>query len=298
MKNLLLIVALLFNLVPFLTAQEEAEENIQFDELEEENSVLDVSFSIIPSAEGTGEQQFDLYLPIYQRQFGKYDLATSFSYNLTHFDYSDDLTFPDFLSTFHSFGVDVELTRTLSKNWALQGRFSPLVNTNFRHRFTNKDYFFTGGLFAIWQFGNKIESELTFGLGYFTYNGIPSVLPEVSYFVQFGDFELDLGYPFASVNYYLSDYFTVNAYYESAGNSYQFDIDVPEGFSEALATSADVVGLGFEYYVTDWLAIKPKVGYTFFRAYDLYDADENLVDELLLDNALNFSVGISIVRFE
>ncbi len=283
---------ILYILFVFLTttfsaqAQTEEEASVEFD------------YSITPKGKSIGTQTFTFSMPVYGKELGKSVLFAGVDYGLTSFNYDESIKLSSDLNRFHSFTLQLGLSKTLKKNWDLSVLFMPTLNSNFKHSIVSDDILWTGGIFASKYFEKKYPTTLTFGIGNFPYGGRPAILPVVTYEIEINKYLLSFGFPDTEITYYLNERSSINTALSFAGNSFYFgqeDGNVLSGQADKIDFSSIIASLGYDYLISESFGVYMNVGYEFCRTHQLLSPENETVISFNLANTLNINTGIYYV---
>ena len=264
----------------------------------EEEASIELGYSITPKGNNIGMQVFTFSMPIYGKEFGENIIFAGLDYGLTNFNYAESIKLPSQLNNFHSFTLQLGLSKTLKKNWDLSVLFMPTLNSNFKHSIVSDDILWTGGIFASKYFEKKYPATLTFGIGNFPYGGRPAILPVVTYEIEINKYLLSFGFPDTEITYYLSERSSINTALSFAGNSFYFgqeDGNVLSGQADKIDFSSIIASLGYDYLISESFGVYMNVGYEFGRTHQLLSPENEIVISFNLANNLNINTGIYYV---
>ncbi len=206
-------------------------------------------------------------------------LMAGVGYQLKTFDlrnWDEDVAGDAAFDEFHTVQVSLMLQHILNQKWSLWGFASPGIASDFEGAMEIEDFTFSVGLAFIRMFSPSFQ--MGFGAFYSSDFGHPLPLPAISLFWNNGgNMRAEFIVPVnLELWYSQSNKLEFGLLMKIEGNQFQGD---PEkyGYEDPNLRYTDLlIGPAVNFDITPTVQLNLYGGYTFARAFDLYDEDEKI----------------------
>ncbi|PKD17627.1 hypothetical protein APR41_05295 [Salegentibacter salinarum] len=259
-----------------------------------ENKIV-ANYTLVPSGEEMGSSRSNISY-ILGLNAGNFNINNKLGIGVNNLSYPMDASFNTTgLETFYRFHNYTAIGYRFSRYWKLEVDSDISLASNLKGELTSEKFLLNGGFAITRDFGTvELPAYVKFGLGYYTFLGVPKILPRVLFYKKFNKtLALGLGFPKTEITYQLDRNNSLQGNLEFKGMyaNVHHSSRLTSSISN-MVWSSNTTSLKFQHRIDNTWSFDLNLGYGFSDEYKFID---HLGNETYTINNESFFLGTGII---